>query len=102
MHRKDSRCYVSIAKGGDRQLDCLGYRSERSFVVYSFAKILDVVDFDVFYNDFFCVADETWAEVTDAAIGGYMSPQNSSAVLMEAGSNVPWGLSYPLKLNSAD
>ena len=89
IHRKDDQCYVSVAKGGDRQLGCLGRRSDRYSDVYSFAEILDVVDFDVFYNDFFCMAEEMWAQVTGAAIGGYISVQNSSAFLMEAQSNVP-------------
>ena len=95
IHRNDDQCYVSVAKGGDRQLDCLGRRSNRYFDVYSFAEILDVLDFDVLYNDFFCMGEEIRAQVTGVAIGGYISAQNSGAVLMEAESNVPWGSVLP-------
>ena len=62
-----------MAKGGDRQLDCLGRQSNRYFDVYSFAKILDVLDFDVFYNDLLCMGEEIWAQVTSVAIGGYIA-----------------------------
>ena len=49
------------------------------------------MEFEAFYNDFYCIAHEVRAHVMGAATRGYMYLQNKIIMFMEWESNIPWG-----------
>ena len=65
--------WVSIDKGGNRKLDCIGRKSEREYWVFNIGEIHETLRFDLHRNDLYTMGGDIGQQATGVAIGGFLS-----------------------------
>ena len=71
-----------IARGGMRRLDNCTQGDRASFMYFTFHDVLAYTAFDIVFNTLFCASSLVFTQVTGTPIGGSLSAQIASPVLI--------------------